>query len=172
MASEPRIPVKPESNQECPHSEADPQLYRRTGLFGQPRVPVHLDFRGLAKGHRSLSERGIIAGNWPRSTNNFNYLGPAAAVASRRLLPVDQGCSETPIFEAKMPVPAESWSGIARISGQTHFGKFSLADLVDVGRAGIDRGIAILHPFAVDLHRTLLDHAECFGGTGHQASFL
>ncbi len=40
-----------------------------TGPLNSPRVPVCLDYWGLAEGHRALSERGIIAANLARSTN-------------------------------------------------------------------------------------------------------
>ncbi len=61
------------------------QTHNYTGEAGplnSPRVPVCHDFRGLAKGHRSLSERGIIAGKPARSTPYFLSCeadpGPAA----------------------------------------------------------------------------------------------
>jgi hypothetical protein len=40
-------------------------------------MPAGLVFRGLAKGHRSLSEQRIIAAKTGRSTNNFNYFSVA-----------------------------------------------------------------------------------------------
>jgi hypothetical protein len=40
-------------------------------------MPAGLVFRGLAKGHRSLSEQRIIAAKPGRSTNNFNYFSVA-----------------------------------------------------------------------------------------------
>ena len=46
------------------------------GLIDSPRMPVRLDFRGLAKGHRSLSEQRIIATKAGPSTSNFNYFQP------------------------------------------------------------------------------------------------
>ena len=39
------------------------------GPLNSPRVPVCLDYWGLAEGHRALSERGIIAAKPARSTN-------------------------------------------------------------------------------------------------------
>ncbi len=70
--------------------KSDPRLYAEQthnytgeqGLNDSPWMPVCLDFRGLAKGHRPLSERGIIAAKTARSTNNFNYLGSVAIVTS------------------------------------------------------------------------------------------
>ena len=44
----------------------------QAGLIDSPRMPVCLDFRGLAEGHRSLSEQRIIAMESAWSTNNFN----------------------------------------------------------------------------------------------------
>jgi len=44
------------------------------GLNDSPRMPVCLDFRSLAEGHRSLSEQRIIATNPRPSTIKFNYL--------------------------------------------------------------------------------------------------
>ncbi len=55
--------------------------------LNSPRLPVCLDFRGLAKGHRSLSERGIIAGKSARSTPYFQSreADPGPAAICRRL---------------------------------------------------------------------------------------
>ncbi len=53
------------------------QTHNYTGEYGPMnslRLPVCLDFRGLAEGHRSLSERGIIAGKSARSTPYFSEL--------------------------------------------------------------------------------------------------
>ncbi len=38
------------------------------GPLNSPRLPVCLDYWGLAEGHRALSERGIIATRLARST--------------------------------------------------------------------------------------------------------
>jgi len=43
------------------------------GLIDSPGMPAGLDFRGLAKGHRSLSEQRIIATKAGPSTPKFNY---------------------------------------------------------------------------------------------------
>ena len=43
------------------------------GLNDSPKVPVSFDFRGLAEGHRSLSEQRIIATKVRGSTINFDY---------------------------------------------------------------------------------------------------
>ncbi len=61
---------------------------------------------------------------------------------------------------------------VLRASAQVHPGDFSLADLVDMGRAGIDRGFTVRHALAVDSHRALLDHAKRLGGAGHEAGLF
>ena len=42
-----------------------------SGPMNSPHLPVCLDFLGLTEGHRSLSERGIIAAKSARSTPYF-----------------------------------------------------------------------------------------------------
>ncbi len=80
------------------------------GPLNSPRVPVCLDFRGLAKGHRSLSERGIIAGKPARSTPYFESCeadtGPAAILPA---LPPSNGPKLLEIqwlWLARRPVPS------------------------------------------------------------------
>ncbi len=135
-------------------------------------MPVCLNFRGLAKGHHPSSERGIIAAETTRSTNNFNYLGSVAIVASSSPKSAVPGYLNALNPVVKIPVSAEFWRRSAPASGQAHFRDFSLADLVDVGRAGIDRSFTIRHPLAVDSHRALLDHAKRLGGAGHETGFF
>ncbi len=50
-----------------------------SGPMNSLHLPVCLDFRGLAEGHRSLSERGIIAGKSARSTPYFQSCEPSPA---------------------------------------------------------------------------------------------
>ncbi len=135
-------------------------------------MPVCLDFRGLAKGHRPLSERGIIAAKTARSTNNFNYLGSVAIVTSSTPKAAVPGYLKALNPVVKIPVSAGIWRHAAPASGQVHPGDFSLADLVDMGRTGVERGFTIRHPFAVDSHRALLDHAKRLGGAGHETGFF
>ena len=116
------------------------------GLRDSPHLYKTLDFLDLAKAHRYLSERGIIAAKPARSTNKFNYLWSASGVASGH--------------ESGDP------------SSQVYPGKFSLADLVDMGRASVHVQAFILDPLAVDSDGALLDHAKCLRGAGHQTSFL
>jgi len=52
--------------------------------LNSPRLPVCLDFRGLAEGHRSLSERGIIAGKSARSTPYFQSCASGPARTGKR----------------------------------------------------------------------------------------
>jgi len=57
------------------------QTHNYTGERGpidSPAMPVCVNFRGLAEGHRSLSERGIIAAQARWSTNNSLYFRDAA----------------------------------------------------------------------------------------------
>ena len=89
----------------------------------QPREPVCLDFRGLAEGHRPLSEQRIIAANQGRSTLKFNnlrvfFVRPASAPVCR---PVD---AHKPLFLMN--------------SGERDSREFPLADLVHRRCAGID----------------------------------
>jgi len=120
---------------------------------------------------RSLSERGIIAAGRPRSTNNFNYLWSVSALASsQQNMPVS-GCQKSPFLQQKYGFQ-RGFGVVPRASAQVHPGNFSLADLVDVGRAGIDRGFTIRHPLAVDFNGALLDHAKRLGGAGHETSFF
>ncbi len=55
-----------------------------SGPLNSPRLPVCLDFRGLAEGHRSLSERGIIAGKSARSIPYFQSCESGPAPAGKR----------------------------------------------------------------------------------------
>ena len=48
-----------------------------------------------------------------------------------------------------------------------HPGKLALANLVD-GGTDTDEGLAIVQLLAINLDRALLDHAQRFGGGGHQ----
>jgi hypothetical protein len=52
--------------------------------LNSPRLPVCLNFRGLAEGHHSLSERGIIAGKSARSTPYFQSCEPDPARTGKR----------------------------------------------------------------------------------------
>lgn len=64
-------------------------------------MPVCLNCRGLAEGHRSLSERGIIAARAGWSTNNSLYFRPAgissqirdSAAPKNRFFPTKYGFS-------------------------------------------------------------------------------
>ncbi len=54
------------------------------GPLNSPRLPVCLDFWGLAEGHRTLSERGIIAGKPARSTPYFQSCERVHPIAGDR----------------------------------------------------------------------------------------
>ncbi len=120
----------------------------------------------------SLSERSIIAATTARSTNNFNYLGSVAIVISSSPKSAVPGYLKALNPVVKIPVSIGIWRRAARASGQFHPGKFSLANLVDMGRAGLNHGFTIRHSLAVDSHRALLDHAKRLGGAGHETSLL
>ncbi len=120
----------------------------------------------------SLSERSIIAANGPRSTNNFNYLGSVAIVTSSSPKSALPGYLKALNPVVKIPDSAGIQPHAAPASGQVHLGDFSLADLVDMGRTGVERGFTIRHPLAVDSHRALLDHAKRLGGAGHETGFF
>ncbi len=149
-----------------------------TGDWG-PRDSPHLcktlDFRGLAEAHRYLSERGIIAFRRPRSTNSFTYLGLHPRDARYSLTGANQGgpgLPENACFYSQIARLGMNSILAGRASGHMDLGKPALSYLVYVGGSNIDVQALVLDPLAVDPHRTLLDHAECLRGAGHQAGFL
>ena len=120
------------------------QTHNYTGAEGpidSPRMPVLLDFRGLAEGHRTLSEQRIIAANQGRSTLKFNnlrvfFVRSASAPVCR---PQD---TSKPLFLIT--------------SGERHPRELSLANLVNVLRASGNLRAAVLDALSVYADGALL----------------